>query len=272
MVANAGLSTKEPDVRALFVTAAIVIALSTARTSQVAADSTPVPGASAQSGIHALQPATFEGVTPCADCPGIRLTINVRQDRTYTLRRIYLERSTSFEEHGTWSYDAQRSLLTLTPPKGAPERFRVTFESTLHMLDTNDKPLPSSMPSTLEEVGQNVATLAGSGWTLVELAGKQLKASEAHPVTMQFDAAGDRVSGSGSCNRYSAAYTQDGDRLSFGALAATRMMCEDMAAEDAFFAMLAKVTNFVRTAQSREASLTLYDQDGKALARLGYEK
>jgi heat shock protein HslJ len=136
------------------------------------------------------------------------------------------------------------------------------------MLDASGNPLPSHLNATLAHVESNASTLAGTGWTLVELGGKPFVYAEQHPVTMQFDASGDRVFGSGGCNRYNGPYVQDGDRLTFGALAATRMMCENIAGEDAYFAMLAKVASFVRTGER----LTLYDTSGAPLARLGYEK
>lgn len=258
--------------RSFSLAATLLIAFSAALVAHVRADSSPVPSSSVLSAVRVLQPATFEGVTPCADCPGIKVTITLRSDRSYTLHRVYLERPTSFNEQGTWSYDAQRARLTLTPTKGTPEFFSVTFISTLHMLDASGKPLPPQGNDTLSQVGSNVSTLAGTGWTLIELGGKTVVREEQHPVTMIFDATGDRVSGSGGCNRYNGPFTQDGDRLTFGVLAATKMMCLNIESEDAYFAMLEKVASFTRSGPKLSEKLTLYDKNGKALAVLGYEQ
>ena len=222
-----------------------------------AAPSTPTLGAS-----------SFKGVTPCADCPGIKMTITLRSDGAYVMHRVYLGRATSFDEHGKWSYDADHALLTLTPDKGPPEQFSVTFTPTLHMLDGAGHPLPAQLQSTLTQAQLQAPALAGTGWTLVELGGKQFAGSGQHPVTMQFDAGGGRVSGSGGCNRYSGPYVENGDNLTFGALASTKMMCADIAGEDAFFAMLSKVAAFKRSGEE----LTLYDDRGAALARFGSAK
>ena len=35
---------------------------------------------------------TYEGTLPCADCPGIKTTITLKDDNTYTISEEYLER------------------------------------------------------------------------------------------------------------------------------------------------------------------------------------
>ena len=201
------------------------------------------------------------------------MTITLHADSTYHLKRFYLERTGSFEESGRWSFDREHERLTLFPNgKGATEMFSVTFSSQLHMLDADGNPLPDKMSSTLSEVQPVVmaaaATLAGTGWILTELGGKPFASPEQHPTTMIFDAVGDRVSGSGGCNRYTGPYKQDADKLSFGALASTKMMCANITSEDQFFAMLAKVVSYKRDGDW----LTLYDASGSALAKLGYQQ
>jgi len=255
--------------RHLCITAAVIIALAAALPLHGAAAPSPAPTVSATaSSTQNLGAGTFKGVTPCADCPGIKMTITLRSDGDYILHRVYLGRPASFDEHGTWSYDARRALLTLTPDKGATELFSVSFTPTLHMLDAAGHPLPSQLQSTLTQEKAPAPALAGTGWALTELGGKPFAAAEQHPVTMQFDAGGGRVSGSGGCNRYSGPYVENGDTLTFGALASTKMMCANITGEDAYFAMLTKVASFVRSGEQ----LTLYDDRGAVLARFGYEK
>jgi len=245
------------------------IALAAGLLLRAAAAPSPASSAAAtMASTYTLGAGTFKGVTPCADCPGIKMTITLGSDGSYVMHQIYLGRTASLDEHGKWSYDAPHALLTLTPDKGPPELFSVTFTPTLHMLDSAGHPLPSQLQSTLTQVQAPVPALAGMGWTLVELGGKPFASAEQHAVTMQFDAGGGRVSGSGGCNRYSGPYVENGDNLTFGALASTKMMCANIAGEDAYFAMLPKVASFVR---SRE-QLTLYDDRGAALARFRYEK
>jgi heat shock protein HslJ len=97
------------------------------------------------------------------------------------------------------------------------------------------------------------------------LAGSEWGYAAGGDISVQF---GDgQVSGSGGCNRFAGSYTQDGDRLKFGTLAATQMACTDeavMQTEQQFFQML----NAVRTADATHAKLVLKDASGRELAVL----
>ena len=69
--------------------------------------------------------------------------------------------------------------------------------------------------------------LAGTAWRVTGYNnGKQAVVSvlSGTTLTMAFSADG-KVGGSAGCNRYSAAFTSTGEKLSFGPAAATRMMC-----------------------------------------------
>jgi heat shock protein HslJ len=69
-----------------------------------------------------------------------------------------------------------------------------------------------------------------------------------------------RVAGSAGCNRFSGTYTMEGESLSFGPLATTRMACPEpiMEQERAFLAALESTTQFTQTGDR----LTLRDADG----------
>ena len=213
-----------------------------------------------------LGPGTYEGITPCADCPGVNTTVVLQSDGTYTLTRVYIGRSRTFKESGKWSYDSARGQLTLSPSNSTSlERFSVTFLGQLHMLDANGNPLPGQTNSTLSQAGATGA-LASTSWKLTELGGKPFTNPPEQQITLAFDASG-RVSGSGTCNRYNGPYEQNGNALSFGPAAATRMMCLDMKTEDAYFAMLPKVASFARQGDL----LTFFDKEGSALATFSAE-
>jgi uncharacterized lipoprotein NlpE involved in copper resistance len=49
-------------------------------------------------------PATYTGVLPCADCEGIRYTLNMFEDEVFFLRMTYLGKGNgdSFDDIGTW--------------------------------------------------------------------------------------------------------------------------------------------------------------------------
>jgi heat shock protein HslJ len=97
------------------------------------------------------------------------------------------------------------------------------------------------------------------------LAGSEWGYAAGGDISVQF--ADGQVSGSGGCNRFTGSYTQDGDRLKLGTLAATQMACTDevvMQKEQQFFQMLGAV----HTTEATHMKLILKDAAGKELAVL----
>ncbi|HEX5871158.1 MAG TPA: META domain-containing protein [Longimicrobium sp.] len=103
--------------------------------------------------------------------------------------------------------------------------------------------LGASVPAQAQ--GGN-APLAGTSWTLVELNGQPvLPAGE--PLTLNFAADEQRVSGNGGCNQFSGPYTQNGASLRFGPLISTRRACVEEplnAQETAYFQALESTTRY----------------------------
>lgn len=81
----------------------------------------------------------YEGVIPCADCPGIHLTLTLHTDGTYQLHQEYQERHTQFEEDGRFTWNEKGSSITLEDKdnKGG-YKFKVE-EGRLRMLDRQGK-------------------------------------------------------------------------------------------------------------------------------------
>ncbi|HWB56477.1 MAG TPA: META domain-containing protein [Gaiellaceae bacterium] len=81
--------------------------------------------------------------------------------------------------------------------------------------------------------------------------------------TLRLDAG--HLSGFSGCNRYVGGYTLDGDRLTVGPIATTRMACapEAMEAEDAFLAALGATAGLVVS----DEALALLDEGGRELCR-----
>jgi copper homeostasis protein (lipoprotein) len=105
------------------------------------------------------------------------------------------------------------------------------------------------------------APLAGTYWRLADLPGDEGFAVDpglrAHLVLGGEEG---RVSGSSGCNRLIGTFTLDGDALSFGPLAGTRMACPQpaMELERRFYAALASVTGYAIDGEV----LTLEGPDG----------
>ena len=69
--------------------------------------------------------------------------------------------------------------------------------------------------------------VAGADWELIELAGQPAPTGAGgRRATIRFEPDEARAGGFSGCNRYGGSYTVDGDALRFGALAMTKMACD----------------------------------------------
>ena len=109
------------------------------------------------------------------------------------------------------------------------------------------------------------ADLVNTYWKLTRLRNDAVivgdKQREPHLVLRSQDR---RLSGSGGCNRLMGSYELDGDKLTFGKMAATRMACLDsMDIEQSFLDALAQVKTWKIVGEHLE----LFDAGGNLLAR-----
>jgi copper homeostasis protein (lipoprotein) len=94
---------------------------------------------------RASLPASFVGILPCADCPGIRYTLNLWPDQVYALRMEYLEREGAFDDIGRWELAPENKRLTLRGGREAPLLFAVRDRDTLRKLDGEGREIDSKL-------------------------------------------------------------------------------------------------------------------------------
>jgi heat shock protein HslJ len=112
--------------------------------------------------------------------------------------------------------------------------------------------------ATAASAAQELSSLAGSEWGFRDEQGP-------HARFVHF-AAGGRVNGHGGCNRFGGSFTQSGEDLRIGPLAATRMACPAniMQLENDFL----RILDATAKARATHLELTLMGADGKVLATL----
>ena len=116
---------------------------------------------------------------------------------------------------------------------------------------------------TLAGQAGDTPSLVGPTWAAVDLGGMPVPAEPAaQQPTIQFVANG-RVAGTDGCNRVSANYTLNGERITFGPMIATRMACPDPDDIQRRFAVALDGTSGWRIAGGR---LEFYGATGKPLA------
>lgn len=136
-------------------------------------------------------------------------------------------------------------------------------------LACSPKPPASDQPPAASDTVAPASTdaalpLDGREWSLVAFGDAAAPAGAGgRPATIQFDVESGRASGFAGCNRYSASFTLEGDRLTFGPAMSTKMACEDGdALERRYLAVLPEVTGYERS----DSTLGLIGAGG-ALAR-----
>ena len=108
-----------------------------------AAPATPDP---AHNSRNALDWAgTYEGVTPCADCPGIRMRLTLQRDGRFELSTQYLGRQAAPQTaQGRFGWNAAGNTITLEGAGGG-QQFRVG-EGRLLQLDRDGGVPPWNAP------------------------------------------------------------------------------------------------------------------------------
>ena len=76
--------------------------------------------------------------------------------------------------------------------------------------------------------------------------------------TLNFDAKATKVDGKAGCNTYGTSYSVNGNKIKFGIPAATKMYCQNMKIEKAFFSCLQNITQYKLV----DGNLTFYSKDG----------
>lgn len=123
---------------------------------------TEAPGVTTDSIIPAIQPAptdstsqpitsaigdtsenaldwngTYDATVPCADCPGIKTSLTLNKDKTFSITEEYIDRNSKNQDKGSFTWDATGSIITLKG-KSANYKYKVG-ENTLYQLDMEGK-------------------------------------------------------------------------------------------------------------------------------------
>ena len=127
----------------------------------------------------------YEGMLPCADCPGIQTRLSLQQDGRFELSMRYLERQVApYVSTGSFSWNADGNTITLEGAGGAA-MYRVGEGRLLQLDRDGSVPAPSSHNRTLTKVAAGAPApmlakaLQDHRWTLRSASDAQGKAIEA---------------------------------------------------------------------------------------------
>ncbi len=235
-------------IRVLFLLAAVLSASAQQKGPVVLADSHTSQNSLDWAGV-------YEGVLPCADCPGIKTRLTLNHDGTYERVMQYLERQAAETVRGRFTWQANGNAITLDEHGGGQQYAVGEGRVTLLYRDggTGGAPAPNMVlrlvPQTIAR--DNVAqTLERYRWTLESAADghnrsiDMLSSHKDHPVVLSFS--GTRLNIQGPCNRIIGTYQISATReLTVSGTASTMMACDSalMSADALLSGMLAKPLN-----------------------------
>ncbi|MBI1284356.1 MAG: DUF4377 domain-containing protein [Thiobacillus sp.] len=196
----------------------------------------------------------YEGVLPCADCPGINTRLTLGIDGTFERQTRYLDRETvPRTELGKFTWHASGNAISLDA-NGDGQQYAVG-EGRLILLG-RDGTRPD--PQASNRVLTRVAKLAPAGadlsrilenhrWTLVSATDSESRRNDSlfpvadHPFVLSFSGAA--LIAKGGCNTLRGSYQFNAEgQLLIGPMASTMMACEpaSMKADTALAALLAQ--------------------------------
>ena len=202
----------------------------------------------------------YSGVLPSDYGSGIQAMIRLNKDDSYVLKWKYMgERVKEVEKTGKFSWDAQGGNITLEDVEVIPALFKVG-EGRLLAIDKAGNVIKG------QELMKDSASILEQYWKLTEVRGKSVSVApgegkEPHMILKVLDS---RVSGNGGCNGYGGTYTlAAGNRVSFSPIISTKMACNALDVENAFFGVFESVDQY----QVKGDSLVLLDVNKQELAR-----
>lgn len=91
----------------------------------------------------------YTGTLPCADCAGIKTTLTLEGNHTYSLSSLYIERGNPYTEKGTWQEMWKNNLRVYQLKNGKLiTYYQIVNPTTIKMLDGNAHPI--NAPFSLE--------------------------------------------------------------------------------------------------------------------------
>lgn len=190
-------------------------------------------------------PGVYTGTLPCADCPGIDISITLLEDGTFQRSLKYLERDQrARHDQGGFQWNEAGGVITLLVD-GEPEQSYKVGEGVLFHLDQAGNVISGELAVHYRLTMMSAdPDLQDREWVLVELRGQPVTTE--HPPSLRFDRATGRLSGSDGCNRIMGAYrlaAMQGLQIKEN-LASTMMACPDMETPRQFAAALKQVDHY----------------------------
>lgn len=187
----------------------------------------------------------YSGVIPCADCEGIRTTIELSGKDTYQMKQTYLGKDNpSYESAGALVWNEGGNIITIG--KGEAMTMFAVGEDQLTMLDREGQRITGEL-ADYYVLGKIREDLLGKYWKLTKLYDQPVTtAGGGKEAFLMLEKEDGRVSGNSGCNSFHGTYTvKPGQKIHFSQMVSTMMMCLRMETEKKMNEALSAADNFV---------------------------
>jgi uncharacterized lipoprotein NlpE involved in copper resistance len=188
----------------------------------------------------------YKGVLPCADCEGIKTTITLFKDNTYSIASEYLGKSDNpVYNKGIFIWNQAGSIISLDR-EGQNNQYKVGENVLIH-LDNDGNPITGDLADKYKLMkNYSDLKLENKKWVLTELMGQIVEPSKEGKIAfVTFSSEEARVSGNNGCNLFSGGYElKNGGRIEVGQMINTMMACNNMDQASTFMSVLQKADNY----------------------------
>ncbi|MDR2027686.1 MAG: META domain-containing protein [Prevotellaceae bacterium] len=207
----------------------------------------------------------YNGVIPCADCPGIQVQITLSPDNTYKMNYLYMSREPFEKKYkGSFKWSMDGGSITLD---NEDKTSFIVGENLIIQLDTNGKIITGELADSYILVKVDTR-LTDKRWKLTEFKGNPVTAAGTKSAYITFNSKDTRVFGNSDCNSFSGTYQlKRANRLLFSETVFTQKMCTNMDIEN-------KLREVFRTVESytiERNTLILHSKETTPLARFTAE-
>ena len=189
---------------------------------------------------------TYSGVLPCADCPGIEISITLKKDGSYISATTYLGKNFDpYIEKGSFSWNDGRNEITLEGIRNGMIRY-VVGENTLTQLDKEGKRITGILAE--KYVLRKISDAITDGrWKLTVLMGKKIQDStgKQQEIYIILNSVDKSAHGFAGCNNFSGSFeVSPGNRIMFSKMISTLRACPAIEVESHFLKILQTVDNY----------------------------
>lgn len=196
---------------------------------------------------------TYQGTLPCADCYGIKMSLTLNRDNSYSMTEEYLGKSKKvFDRSGKFEWSDDGGSISIQD--GDSKYFFKVGENQLFKLSLEDRKVIEGKladqyilhkTETLD-THNNQSSAPGfedKKWQLIEFRGAQVNGS-ADDYFITFNSKDKRLNTKVGCNNISASYELKNElELKIGPAISTKMACQDNKIEDEYVKSFESVNN-----------------------------